>query len=190
MKAEELIRFEEDIAHEWESGHIHAPVHLQGGNEKQLINIFKDIFPDDWVFSTHRSHYHALLKGVPKDEVKKEILDGHSISLNFPRYHFYTSAIVGGNLPIATGVALAGHRVWCFCGDMASNTGIFWDCLRFSQLHRLPITFVIEDNGYSVQTPTQEVCLPIPDSLFGDKVIRYQYKNMWPHQGNGTVVSF
>lgn len=187
MRADELIIFEEEIAQEWEAGHIRAPVHLCGGNEDQLIEIFKDVRKDDWVFSTHRSHLHALLKGAPRDEVRNEILAGHSICLSFPAYHFYTSAIVAGNLPIAVGVALDGHRVWVFCGDMAANTGMFSECLRFSQHHKLRITFVIEDNGLSVLTPTREVW---PTQEDGDNVFRYHYVNQWPHQGTGTHVIF
>jgi pyruvate dehydrogenase E1 component alpha subunit len=59
-----LIDFEKTIVDHWEGGRIRGPVHLSGGNEKHLIEIFKRISKNDWVFSTWRSHYHALLKGV------------------------------------------------------------------------------------------------------------------------------
>ncbi|KKK99349.1 hypothetical protein LCGC14_2633650, partial [marine sediment metagenome] len=157
MTAEDLIAFERDILDWFERGEIRAPVHLHGGNEQQLIDIFREVQPDDWVFSTHRSHYHCLLKGVPPELVKAEILQGNSISLQFPEYHFYTSAIVGGILPIALGVAMGGQRVWCFGGDMASHTGIFNECLRYAAGHDLPIRFVVESNGLSVETPTDKV---------------------------------
>ena len=185
---EELIAFEEDIAREWETGHIRAPVHLVGGNEDQLIAIFKDIKPDDWLFSTHRSHLHALLKGVPRGDVKREIMAGRSISLCFPEHRFYTSAIVGGNLPIACGVAMDGKRVWCFTGDMASQTGIFSECVRYANHNDLPITFVVEDNGLSVKTPTLAVWPVVKN--FGAKVIRYHYKSKYSHQGTGVNVVF
>ena len=81
MTKDELIAFERDIANEFEVGHIRAPVHLHGNNEDQLIEIFKDVKADDWVFSTHRSHYHALLKGVPPELVRAEIMARHSINL-------------------------------------------------------------------------------------------------------------
>lgn len=187
MVKEELIEFEIWVAQQFNDGKIRAPVHLVGGNEDILIDIFKNIKPEDWVFSTHRSHYHALLKGIPVEKVKKEILAGHSICLNFPEYHFRSSAIVGGNLPQAVGVALTGQKVWAFCGDMASQTGIFSECTRFSQKQNLPITFVVEDNGISVQTPTSE-CWPPLDSK--EKVWHYHYKNTWPHQGTGVNVIF
>jgi TPP-dependent pyruvate/acetoin dehydrogenase alpha subunit len=177
VEAEELIAFEKDIAQIFESGQIKAPVHLHGGNEQYLIDIFKYIKPTDWVCSTHRSHYHALLKGVPPEWVKKEILNGHSITLCNSGYKFITSAIVGGIIPIAVGLAMAGERVWCFVGDMASETGIFHECIKYATGQKLPITFVVEDNGMSVETPT-------------DKVWRYSYQRTFPHQGSGRWVTF
>ena len=86
MNKKSLISFEEQIASLFNSGKIRAPVHLYHGNEDKLINIFKKIKKNDWVFCTWRSHYQCLLKGVPKDEVKKEILEGRSISLCFPKH--------------------------------------------------------------------------------------------------------
>ena len=100
LNSTELIEFEKEIAELFEAGKIRAPVHLHGGNEEQLIEIFKQIKPEDWVCSTHRSHYHALLKGIPREYVKRAILAGQSITLNFAEYRFFTSAIVGGILPI------------------------------------------------------------------------------------------
>ena len=149
MIAEALIAFEQEIAQLFEQGQIRSPVHLSGGNEDALIRIFQSIKPTDWVFSTHRSHYHALLKGIPKEWLKAEILANRSITINNAEHHFFSSAIVGGILPIAVGVAMTGQTVWCFCGDMAGSTGIFYECLQYAQGHDLPITFVIEDNGYT-----------------------------------------
>ena len=188
LTTKDLITFEQEIARAFEDGKIRAPVHLMNGNEKKLIEIFQNIKREDWVFSTHRSHLHALLKGVPPEVVRKDILAGKSICLQYPEYRFHTSAIVGGNLPQAVGVAMTGQRVWVFCGDMAAQTGIFSECLRFSGKNDLPITFVIEDNTLSVLTPTYEVWQKIiPVS---PKIIYYQYKNTWPHQGTGIRIEF
>lgn len=185
---EDLIAFEEEMARVFGTGKIRAPVHLVGGNENQLLGIFQNIKDEDWVFSTHRSHLHALLKGVPPEVVREDILAGKSICLQYSEYRFHTSAIVGGNLPQAVGVAMTGQRVWVFCGEMAAQTGIFSECLRFSEKNDLPITFVIEDSGFSVLTPTSEVWPDI--CLDSHKVIRYQYKNTFPHQGTGVQVAF
>lgn len=184
MKAADLIAFEAEIAQLFEAAQIRGPVHLHGGNEEPLIAIFKRVKAEDWVFSTHRSHYHALLKGVPPEMVRAEILKGNSIGMQFPEYLFYTSAIVAGCAPIALGVALAGERVWCFVGDMAAETGLFHECLKFAVGYDLPITYVIENNHYSVETPTERVWRR--GAVYRTKVLQYSYERVWPHQGTGT----
>ena len=101
----ELINFELEIKKIYEAGKIRAPIHLSGNNEDQLIKIFKNVKKNDWVFSTWRNHYHALLKGLPKDWLKKEIIAGRSMGINNIKHKFYSSAIVAGIIPIALGVA-------------------------------------------------------------------------------------
>src|SRR5258706_15007986 len=86
----QLIAFENSVAAAFESRKIRGPIHLAGGNEDQLIEIFKRIKRTDWVLSTWRSHYHALLHGIPEELVMKEILAGHSMQLHFPQYRFMT----------------------------------------------------------------------------------------------------
>ena len=110
MNKEKLIKFEEEIAELFNSGKIKAPIHLYHGNEDKIIEIFNKIGKDDWVFCSWRSHYQCLLKGVPENEIKNEILSGRSISLCFPKYNIYSSAIVGGSIPIAVGLALSLKR--------------------------------------------------------------------------------
>ncbi len=103
MDKNELIEFEEDIKTHFLKGEIRAPIHLSAGNEDALIEIFRQIKETSWVFSSHRSHLHALLHGIPKEWVKSEILAGRSMHLNNREYKFMTSSIVGGRLPIAIG---------------------------------------------------------------------------------------
>lgn len=197
LTAEELIAFEQDIANEFNSGSIRSPVHLDGGNEQQLIEIFKGIKENDWVCCSWRSHYKALLKNVPPEEVKAAILAGHSITLCFPKYRVISSAIVGGILPIALGLAWAikrakgKNRVWAFLGDMTSTTGIFTECCVYSQGHDLPLEFIIEDNGLSVCTPTQEIWGdPFKASSPGVSAFKYDLAKHWPHSGAGKRVNF
>jgi pyruvate dehydrogenase E1 component alpha subunit len=83
-----LIGFEKTIADHWEAGRIKGPVHLSGGNEEQLLEIGKRIKSTDWVFSTWRSHYHALIKGVPSEWLEQEILEGRSITIVSQEYKF------------------------------------------------------------------------------------------------------
>ena len=192
MNSKQLIAFEEDIKEEYLAGHIRAPIHLSVGSEEPLIEIFKEIRSQDWVFSTHRSHYHALLKGIPPAQVKEQILAGRSMHINSKEHKFVTSSIVGGCLPIAVGVAMAIKRrhldenVWVFVGDMAATTGIFEECTWYAMGQTLPITFVIEDNGYSVDTPTEEAWGK--ETLVDQRL--YSYKRAYPHAGCGKRVTF
>src|SRR5262245_28286635 len=105
MTSEELLGFEQEIADLFAAGKIKSPIHLAGGNEQQLIDTFKEIRPQDWVLCGWRSHYHCLLRGVPRNEIKEAILAGHSVGLCFPEYKILSSGIVGGTAPIAVGLA-------------------------------------------------------------------------------------
>lgn len=199
MTAEELIAFETDIAETFNAGKIRAPVHLYFGNEAQMIEIFRDIKPQDWVFCSWRSHYQCLLKGVPPAEVKAEILAGRSIALCFPKYRIVSSAIVTGVLPMAVGAALAikrsgeKARVHCFAGEMTAETGVFHECLKYSTNHQLPIRFIVEDNGKSVCTDTRETWnQPVLSYEKGGHplVTSYKYESKYPHAGAGVRVQF
>lgn len=178
MNAEELIAFERDIAEEFDAGRIRAPVHLSGGNEEELIQIFKDVRPEDYVFSTWRSHYHALLKGIPPWEVKRQIMAGRSMFITSREHNFYSSAILGGCLSIACGVAETGVRVWCFVGDMCASTGHFSDSVRFARGRGLDLRLVIEDNGVATNTPTQAAWGEGKNAIH---VQRYKYARTYPH---------
>ena len=198
MNKEQLISFEEDIAECFNNAIIKAPVHLYYGNEDQMIDIFKQVKSEDWIFCTWRSHYQCLLKGVPPEQVKQDILDGKSITLCYPEYNIYSSAIVTGNIPIATGVALDIKRrsginhVWCFVGDMTSETGAFFENWKYAVNYDLPITYIIEDNGKSVCTETRKTW-NIDELFFSKetrKIIYYQYETKYPHAGAGKRIQF
>jgi len=196
---EYLTAFEEEIANEFNNGKIHAPIHLYNGNEASMINFFSRIRHEDWVFCSWRSHYQCLLKGVPKDILKNEIMSGKSISLCFPDYKIYSSAIVGGSLPIAMGVAFGlkqqniNETVYCFIGDMTAETGIAHETIKFSINHNLPIHFIIEDNGLSVMTDTKKTWntdKSIFESNCSKHITYYKYINKYPHSGAGKRVEF
>lgn len=196
MTKDELIAFETEIAEAFGRGEIRGPTHLVGGNEDQLIEIFKRIGKDDWVFSTYRSHYHALLHGVPVDKVRAEIMAGRSMNMFFPEHRFFTSAIVAGCLPIAVGVAYAMKRngdngkVWCFIGDMAAKSGVYIESIRYANGHDLPITIIVENNGLSCNTPTLAtwgVYKLHKDHQFSNY---YDYKRTYPHVGIDKWVQF
>ena len=199
MTAQELIDFETDIAHEFNAGKIRSPVHLYCGNEEAIISVFAKIKTQDWVFCSWRSHYQCLLKGVPPSEVKAEIIAGRSISLCFPRYRILSSAIVTGVLPIALGVALGikrrngNEKVWCFMGEMTSETGVAHECIKYARSHGLPIHWVVEDNEKSVCTDTRKAWnlskLTFEDVQASD-ITYYRYTSKYPHAGAGQRVQF
>lgn len=192
---EKLINFENNIVQHWESGKIRGPIHLSNGNEEQLIEIFKRISEDDWVFSTWRSHYHWLLKGLSPDYAEQLILQGKSITLCNINNQFYSSAIVGGTLSIALGVAMGlkkdgiNKKVWCFIGDMSFESGLFYEIHKYARNYDLPLHFVVEDNGVSTYTPT-EVTWNYKKREIPEDVIWYSYKSKYPHYGSGKWIAF
>jgi pyruvate dehydrogenase E1 component alpha subunit len=197
--AGELIAFEEDIAAEFNAARIRAPVHLYSGNEEVMIEIFQRIRPEDWVLCSWRSHYQCLLKGVPASEVKAEIMAGRSISLCFPAHRVLSSAIVTGVLPIAVGLALSIQRrkgsqmVYCFLGDMTSETGTAHECIKYSENHDLPVHFIVEDNGKSVCTDTRATWNQARltyEGVRSHRVTYYRYETRYPHAGAGQRVQF
>lgn len=194
-----LRAFETRVAESFNRAEIKAPVHLSFGNEKPLLEIFSKIAREDFVFSTWRSHYHALLHGVDEQRVMNSISEGHSISMSFPENRFFSSAIVAGLLPEAVGVAeslmLSGRQegVWVFLGDMAANTGSAFTCVRWAERRNLNLYFIVEDNGISVCTPTNDVWgnrSADLDQLSRARVSRYTYQSIYPHAGAGVRVEF
>ena len=136
LTVEELQSFEKEIFDLFQDGKIRSPVHLRSGNEEQLIEIFKEIKEEDFCLFTWASHLECLLKGVPRAEVRAAILNNKSICLSFKEYNIISSAIVGGNAPLAIGMAMGykrrkeNRKVWCFVGDMAFYTGPVLESLR------------------------------------------------------------
>lgn len=203
---QQLIDFEEDIAQEFNAKNIRAPIHLYSGNEEEMIKVFSEVNPEDWVLCSWRSHYQCLLKGVPPPILKKSILDGKSISLCFPEYRIVSSAIVTGVLPIAVGLGLSikrsggKNKVFVFVGDMTSETGSMWECFKYVVSQELPVKFIIEDNEKSVCTDTRktwnidkltfENFASKEDQALSKYFYYYKYQTKWPHAGSGSRIQF
>ena len=192
IKAADIIEFEEEIAQLYKDGKIKGVVHLRSGNEEQLIEIFKEIRPQDHVFNYWASHAHALLKGIPREQVKQRILDGYSISLCFPEYNFYCSGILGSLCGVALGVAFAlkkeksDAKAYLFVGDMQSHLGLLCETIQYAYNHELPLKVIVENNGFSVLTPTLE-CWDGDPWWVGTKyesiIQSYTYENGYAHNG-------
>jgi TPP-dependent pyruvate/acetoin dehydrogenase alpha subunit len=150
---------------------IHCPTHLCLGQEEVPVELYQHLRPQDWVFSTHRAHGHYLAKGGSEQKLWDEIHGlptgingGFSGSQGFSdaKLNFYCSAIVGGLVGTAAGVAWAlKHNgsdgiVVCITGDGGTEAGVFWETINWAALHKLPIVFICENNGMSVDAKIEE----------------------------------
>lgn len=148
---------------------IRCPTHLSLGAEAVSEAIHRNIRPGDWLFSSHRSHGHYLAKGGSEDRLWDEIrgLDtgvnsglAGSQCFSDPAINFHASSIVAGSIGVAVGAAFAlqgsGNIVVACFGDAATEQGIFWESLNFSALKQLPILFICENNGLSINVPISE----------------------------------
>jgi len=194
ISEKKLVEFELKIKNVYEKGLIKAPIHLSGNNEKKLIKIFKNIKKTDWVFSTWRNHYHALLHGIDEDWLFNQIVLGKSMGIISKKNRFYSSAIVSGILPIALGVAMSNKmkktkdKVFVFIGDMTYETGIFHETFKYAKNMKLPIKFIVEDNDLSTNTPTKKAWGKKSKIL--KKINYYKYKRKFPHHGTGNWILF
>lgn len=196
MISSELIAFENKVKELWEAGELPYLLHLCGGNETELLKIFRIITPNDYVLSTHRNHYHYLLKGGNPDSLLQKIKAGNSMFVFDRKLNFISDSIVAGNACIAAGIALALQMkkskqwVFCFVGDGAEDEGHFYEAVKFVEGRNLPCTFIIEDNNRSVETESKDrynFNIEWPSC-----VSRYNYKPTYPHAGSGTskVIKF
>lgn len=188
----DLQNFEEHISHLWEAGDLPYLLHLSGGNESWLVELFGSMKEGDWIFSTHRSHFHALLAGIAPRRLEKLIKDGDSMFVFDNSRNFLSSSVLAGTCCIAAGVAWAlkeehsANKVWCFLGDGAEEEGHFYEAVMMVQGHNLPCSFIIEDNNRSVDTTIDER-MPTKFRLqWPSCVIRNKYAPIYPHAGNGT----
>lgn len=189
---ESLTAFEDRVRAAWENGDLPYLLHLGGGNEAQLLEIFEEIEEGDWIFVSHRNHYHSLLAGIPEEQVFSNIAAGGSMFSYSRKRRVFSSAILAGNCGIAVGVAMAlkasgsKNHVWCFLGDGAEENGHFYEAVLYATGHDLPVHFVVEDNSIQVDTP-KIVRRGMEQGLLDSWpcVRRYHYKAKYPHAGSG-----
>jgi hypothetical protein len=185
---EELIAFEDHIGDLYLDNKLPFLFHLSGGNEDKLIEIFENINEDDYVISNHRNHYHALLHGVPPEDVEDRILNGRSMFIYDRQRNFFLSAIIGGTPAIAAGIAWAlkrkgsSQKVWCFVGDGTEDNGHLAEAIRYVDGWDLPCTFVIESNDRSCEASNSDRWGKTAHPEWNSpSVIRYTYNCTYPH---------
>lgn len=148
---------------------MQTPVHLCIGQEAVAAGVCAALRRDDYLSSNHRGHGHYLAKGGSLPALIAELhcretgcSKGRGGSMHLVDCsvgHLGSSSIVGGGIPIGTGLALAAkmraiNRVSVvFFGDGAADEGTFYESLNFAVLKQLPIIYVLENNGYSVCSP-------------------------------------
>lgn len=166
---QEIRLFEEKIIEVYPVQDMKTPVHLYIGQEAIAAGVCSHLKTEDYVFTTHRSHGHAIAKGVGMKELYAEFYGrlegccrgkGGSMHPADPEHGIFgTTAIVGGGMPLATGTALASKmkgedRVSVvFFGDGAADQGTFHESLNFASLHKLPVLFLCENNYYATVSP-------------------------------------
>ncbi len=187
----ELISFEKRVIELFEEGLLPYLIYLNGGNEDQIIEIFKKVNEGDYILSTHRSHYHYLLAGGNEKDLEKILLNGDSMHVFDKKLNFLSSSILAGTASIATGIALSlkmeksKNKVWCFIGDGAEDEGHFYEAVRYVDGWDLPCTFIIEDNNRSVTT-TKVQRRGKSTMTWPKCVIKYEFETPFPHIGTGT----
>jgi pyruvate dehydrogenase E1 component alpha subunit len=163
-----IRRFEEKCAEVYTQEKIRGFLHLYIGEEAIAVGVMQALEPTDAVVATYREHGHALARGVSMNALMAEMYGrvegcsrgrGGSMHVFDAATRFYGgNAIVGGGLPIATGLALADHMqhrkqvTVCFFGEGAAAEGEFHESLNLAALWKLPVLFVCENNLYAMGT--------------------------------------
>jgi acetoin:2,6-dichlorophenolindophenol oxidoreductase subunit alpha len=162
-----MRRFEETVGAAVASGEIHGEMHLGIGQEAVSVALSFLLRPADAVVSTHRPHLHALALGVDPVLMLGELLEreglcrgkgGHMHLFDLDT-QFMCTGIVGAGAPQAAGYALAQRRAGtgavtvAVVGDGAMNQGAVLETLNLAALWRLPMVFLVEDNGYGISVP-------------------------------------
>jgi pyruvate dehydrogenase E1 component alpha subunit len=163
-----IRRLEEKSAEAYSLGKIGGFCHLYIGQEAVAVGAISALRADDYVLTSYRDHGQALAKGVSADEIMAELYGkvggcsagkGGSMHLFDADVNFLGGhAIVGGQIPLATGVAFASKYkgtdqvTLCFFGEAAVNQGAFHESLNMAQLWKLPCIYICENNQYGMGT--------------------------------------
>ncbi len=162
-----LVRyFEEKAAQMYQRARIGGYCHLNLGEEATVVGFCAGLAPDDYVYTNYREHGYAICRGISADAVMAELFGketgtsrgrGGSMHLFDLKRHFMGGyAIVGGQIPLATGAAFAvaykgqSQVVACQMGDGTTNGGAFHESLNLSKIYRLPIIYFVVNNKYGM----------------------------------------
>ncbi|MEA2268820.1 MAG: pyruvate dehydrogenase component alpha subunit [Solirubrobacteraceae bacterium] len=163
-----IRRFEERAGEMYAKAKIGGFLHLAIGEEATIVGSARAMRDDDYLISTYRSHGHAIVRGTSPDNVMAELfgrVDGVSKGRGGSMHMFDLErrfmggyGIVGGNLPIAAGIALGSDYTGtddvtlCQFGDGAANQGTFGEALNLAALWHLPVVFMVTNNQFGMGT--------------------------------------
>jgi pyruvate dehydrogenase E1 component alpha subunit len=163
-----IRRFEERAGEMYAKAKVGGFLHLAIGEEATIVGAVRAMRDDDYLISTYRSHGHALARGADPDHVMAELFGretglskgrgGSMHMFDLERRFMGGYGIVGGNLPIAAGIALSSDYrktdevTLCTFGDGASNQGTFGESLNLAALWRLPVVFMVTNNQFGMGT--------------------------------------
>jgi pyruvate dehydrogenase E1 component alpha subunit len=163
-----IRRFEEEAGRQYQRAKAGGFLHLAIGEEATIVGTTSAMEADDYLIGTYRTHGHAIARGTDPKRVMAELfgrVDGTSGGRGGSMHVFDGErrfmggyGVVGGNLPVAAGLALASDyrgettATVCMFGDGASNTGNFGETMNLAALWKLPIVFIVENNLYGMGT--------------------------------------
>jgi TPP-dependent pyruvate/acetoin dehydrogenase alpha subunit len=195
---QEMLRirfFEERVLEEFSKGRLFGTTHTCIGQEADAVGVIGALRRTDVVFSNHRGHGHFLAHGGSMNALAAELMGrstgasggrGGSQHLHFP--NFYSNGVQGGIVPCAVGMALAektrnsGAIVAVFLGDGTFGEGVIYESFNIAALWKVPVLFVVENNGYAQTTP-------LSANFCGDFRLRFQAFGIEAHEVDSTDVT-
>jgi pyruvate dehydrogenase E1 component alpha subunit len=163
-----IRRFEERAGEMYAKAKVGGFLHLAIGEEATIVGAVRAMRDEDYLISTYRSHGHALARGADPDRVMAELFGrdegvshgrGGSMHMFDLENRFMGGyGIVGGNLPLAAGMALSSDYqgrddvTVCVFGDGAANQGTFGETLNLAALWKLPVVFMVTNNQFGMGT--------------------------------------
>ncbi len=166
--------FEERVGKEYSKGNVPGNAHLYTGEEAVATGACENLRETDYITSTHRGHGHVIAKGARTDKMMAEIFGkvtgycrGKGGSMHIADTDLGVlgaNGIVGAGVTIAGGAALSAKTrgtdqvTICFLGDGATNTSRFHEGINLASCLKLPVVYVIENNGYAISTRISYSC--------------------------------
>jgi pyruvate dehydrogenase E1 component alpha subunit len=173
-------RFEQKCAELYQTGKIGGFLHLYIGQEAVAIGSIAARRDQDHIITAYRDHAHALAVGSDPNAVMAELMGketgvskgrGGSMHLaDVDRNYWGGYAVVGGHVPLGTGIALAEQYkdtdavVMCYMGDGSTNIGYFHESLNMAGVWKLPIIYIVENNQYGMGTAVDRASA-VPDMI-------------------------